>query len=51
MWAGRAWNIGFLLLGIYLILVGIAGLAGLALPGPILSVIALIAGIFILVGR
>lgn len=44
-------NIGFLLLAIYLILVGLATVAGLALPGIILGVLALAAGIFILIGR
>lgn len=44
-------NIGMLLLGIYLILVGLSGLVALPLGGPILSVIALLAGILILVGR
>jgi hypothetical protein len=44
-------NIGFLLLAIYLILVGISGLAAIAIPGILLSVLALLAGIFILIGR
>lgn len=45
-------NIGFLLLAIYLILVGVSGLvAGFAVPGFILGVLALVAGIFILLGR
>jgi hypothetical protein len=44
-------NIGFLLLAIYLILQGLATVAGLALPGIILGILALIAGIFILIGR
>ena len=50
MWHG-AFNIGFLLLGIYLILVGLAGLLALPIPGLVLSILALIAGIFILIGR
>jgi hypothetical protein len=44
-------NIGFLLLAIYLILIGISALAGLALHPLILPILALIAGIFILIGR
>jgi len=45
-------NIGFLLLSIWLILTGLialgVGLAGLA---PVLAILALLAGIFILIGR
>lgn len=44
-------NIGFLLLAIYLILVGITSLAAVAIPGIILSLLALAAGIFILIGK
>jgi hypothetical protein len=44
-------NIGFLLLAIYLILIGIIGLTAVAIPGVVLAVLALIAGIFILIGR
>jgi hypothetical protein len=45
-------NIGMLLLAIYLILVGIIALAGgLAIPPVLTGVLALIAGIFILIGR
>lgn len=44
-------NIGMLLLAIYLILVGITGLVGAAIPGIILAILALISGIFILIGR
>lgn len=43
-------NIGFLLLAIYLILVGIAGL-GVPIPGIILAILAIVAGAFILIGR
>ena len=39
-----------LLLATYLILVGIAGLAGVT-TGPVLPVVALIAGILILMGK
>lgn len=49
---GHAWNIGFLLLAIYLILVGLTALiTAFAIPSIILSVLALLAGIFILIGR
>lgn len=43
-------NIGMLLLGVWLILTGISGLAPLGLPAMLMSVLALIAGILILVG-
>jgi hypothetical protein len=41
---------GMLLLAIWLILTGIGGLAALPIPGVIMAVLALIAGILILVG-
>lgn len=45
-------NIGFLLLAIYLILVGIIALVpGLAIPPIVMGIVALVAGIFILIGR
>ena len=44
-------NIGFILLAIYLILVGITSLVALAIPGIVLGILALLAGIFILIGR
>lgn len=45
-------SIGFLILAIYLILVGIIGLApGVSIPPIVLSILALIAGILILIGR
>lgn len=48
----RPWNIGFLLLAIYLILVGLIALVpAIAIPSIILGVLALVAGIFILLGR
>ena len=45
-------NIGMLLLGIYLILVGLVAF-GLSFPyvGTIMGLLALLAGIFILIGR
>jgi hypothetical protein len=42
---------GMLLLGIYLILVGISGFAALGLPSVVMSLLALVAGILIIVGR
>ena len=45
-------NIGMLLLAIYLILVGIMALIpSIAIPGTIMGILALVAGIFILIGR
>lgn len=45
-------NIGFILLAVYLILVAITSLApGVAIPSIVLGIVALVAGIFILLGR
>jgi hypothetical protein len=44
-------NAGMLLLAIWLILYGLAGLIALALPAPLMAVLALLAGILILIGR
>jgi hypothetical protein len=46
-------NIGMLLLAIYLILVGLIGLTGMTLGGAgiLLPILALIAGIMILLGK
>lgn len=44
-------NIGFILLSIYLILTGVALLAAIAIPSVVMGLIALLAGIFILIGR
>lgn len=45
-------NIGFILLAIYLILVGIIALVpSIGIPSIILGILALVAGIFILIGR
>jgi hypothetical protein len=44
-------NLGMLLLAIWLILYGIAGLTTVVLPGVVMAVLALIAGVLILVGR
>ncbi len=40
-----------LLLAIWLILYGISGMIALGLPAPLMAVLALLAGIMILVGR
>jgi len=44
-------NIGMLLLAIYLILIGIVSLTGIAIPGILLGILALVAGIFLLIGK
>lgn len=44
-------NIGLLLLAIWLILTGIIALTGVAIPVIIMGILALISGIFILIGR
>ena len=44
-------NIGMLLLAIWLILYGVTAMAALALPAPLMAVLALLAGILILAGR
>jgi hypothetical protein len=44
-------NVGMLLLAIWLILYGLAGMIALTLPAPLLAVLAVLAGVFILVGR
>ena len=44
-------NPGMLLLGLWLVLTGLAGLGPLALPFPVMAVLALVAGILILAGR
>ena len=40
-----------LLLGVWLVLYGIAGVTQLGLPAPLMSVLALLAGVFVLAGR
>jgi hypothetical protein len=40
-----------LLLGIYLVLVGLSGVASLGIPTVVLAVLALVAGILIIAGR
>ncbi len=44
-------NIGMLLLAIYLILVGLMSIAAIGIPPIVTGVIALIAGIMILIGK
>lgn len=44
-------NMGLLVLSIWLILYGLAGLVSLALPAPLMAILALIAGVLILAGR
>ena len=41
---------GMLLLGIWLILTGVAGFAALPIPGVLMAALALIAGVLILIG-
>jgi hypothetical protein len=42
---------GMFALALYLIVVGFAGLVPLAIPLPVMAVLALVAGVLILVGR
>lgn len=44
-------SIGMILLSIYLILVGVVALFAIAIPSVVMGLIALVAGIFILIGR
>jgi len=44
-------NAGMLVLGIWLVLYGLAGIVSLGLPYPLMAALALIAGILILAGR
>ncbi|MEP6955203.1 MAG: hypothetical protein ABI883_00125 [Chthoniobacterales bacterium] len=44
-------NIGMLLLAIYLILVGLISLAAIPIPGILIGIVALAAGIMILIGK
>lgn len=45
-------NIGMLLLAIYLILVGLMSIVpAIALPGIVMGILALVAGILILIGK
>lgn len=44
-------NFGILLLAIYLILIGIMGLASVAIPGIVMAILALAAGILLIIGK
>jgi hypothetical protein len=44
-------NLGMLLLAIFLMLYGLAGMVALGLPAHVLAVLALVAGVLILLGR
>ena len=44
-------NIGMLMLALYLILVGLSAFVALGLPAMLTGVLALLAGILILIGR
>ena len=44
-------NLGMLLLAIYLILIGITMLVHLAIPAIVMGILALVAGILILIGK
>lgn len=44
-------NWGLILLAVYLILIGLSTLAGLAIPAIIMGILALVAGILILIGK
>lgn len=45
-------NIGFILLAVYLILVAIIALIpGIVIPSVVMGIVALVAAIFILIGR
>ncbi len=44
-------SLGMLLLGIYLLLAGVGGLTALGVPAVVMAVLALCAGVAILVGR
>ena len=44
-------NLGMTFLAVYLILVGVSGLVTIALPLPVSAIIALLAGVFLIMGR
>ena len=44
-------NIGMLVLAIWLILNGLAGMIAISLTPPLMAILALVAGILIIVGR
>ena len=51
MWAWILFRISGLVLAVYLILAGVGGLTSFFLPSPLMPVLALAAGILILMGR
>lgn len=42
---------GMIVLAVYLIVIGLSGLVALAVPLPVTAVLALLAGVLILIGR
>ena len=44
-------NIGMLLLAVYLILAGLGLLFGIMIPSVLMGILAVLAGVFILIGR
>ena len=44
-------NMGMLVLALWLILYGLGGMFALGLPSPVMAVLALVAGVLIIVGR
>lgn len=45
-------NIGFILLAVYLIIIGLSALVpSIAIPAVVTGIIAILSGIFILIGR
>ena len=44
-------NLGMTLLGVWLVLSGLAGLVSIGLPYPLMAVLAFLAGVLILAGR
>jgi len=42
---------GMIVLAVYLIVIGLSGLVALAVPLPVAAVLALLAGVLILIGR
>jgi hypothetical protein len=44
-------NLGLLVLAIYLILVGLSGFVSIGALGTVLSLLALVAGVLLLIGR
>jgi hypothetical protein len=44
-------NVGMLLLAIWLLVTGLSGLIALPVPGVVMAVLALLAGVLILLGR